>query len=183
MLVGLAQRQGEAMLHRSVRCGYGYRRVLLPEGHTCPCPVDSDERCQMPDSCSSFFSLRGGLPRPLMFGQCRPELCHDPDGLAATDNALHSVSSSDKGLRRLSDRIDGAVRIYVADFAPRIFERLIESLVMGGQFVSQFERVFASTGNHRIVRIDDMTGAGWTTFGTLGSGVNQFRAPFGIFVR
>ena len=37
--------------------------------------------------------------------------------------------------------------------------------------------------NHRIVRINDMTGAGWTTFGTFGSGVNQFNIPFGIFVK
>ncbi len=37
-------------------------------------------------------------------------------------------------------------------------------------------------GNYRIVRIDDMTGAGWTTFGSTGSGVNQFNLPFGIFV-
>ena len=36
--------------------------------------------------------------------------------------------------------------------------------------------------NDRIVRIDDMTGAGWTTLGTKGSGVNQFDTPIGIFV-
>ena len=37
-------------------------------------------------------------------------------------------------------------------------------------------------GNARIVRMDDMTGAGWTTFGTSGSGANQFSMPHGIFV-
>src|SRR5438552_17273246 len=40
----------------------------------------------------------------------------------------------------------------------------------------------ADESNNRIVRMDDMTGAGWTEFGTSGSGPNQFRCPFGIFV-
>ncbi len=30
----------------------------------------------------------------------------------------------------------------------------------------------ADLGNHRIVRVDDMTGAGWSTLGSQGSGVN-----------
>src|SRR5438876_11727793 len=41
----------------------------------------------------------------------------------------------------------------------------------------------ADESNNRIVRMDDMTGAGWTEFGTFGSGPNQFRFPSGIFVR
>src|SRR5437667_1337017 len=36
--------------------------------------------------------------------------------------------------------------------------------------------------NNRIVRMDDMTGAGWTAFGVFGSGPNQFRLPIGIYV-
>src|SRR2546425_8139182 len=40
----------------------------------------------------------------------------------------------------------------------------------------------ADESNNRIVRMDDMTGAGWTPFGTFGSGMNQFRFPSGIFV-
>jgi len=36
--------------------------------------------------------------------------------------------------------------------------------------------------NHRLVRIDDMTGAGWITLGTQGGGANQFSFPAGIFV-
>ena len=40
----------------------------------------------------------------------------------------------------------------------------------------------ADTANHRIVRMDDMTGKNWIAFGTLGSGVNQFRSPQGIAV-
>jgi DNA-binding beta-propeller fold protein YncE len=38
------------------------------------------------------------------------------------------------------------------------------------------------TDNHRIVRINDMTGSGWIAFGTKGSGANQFLSPIGIFV-
>src|SRR5437016_13293296 len=40
----------------------------------------------------------------------------------------------------------------------------------------------ADASNNRIVRMDDMTGAGWTPFGTSGSGMNQSNGPFGIFV-
>ena len=37
-------------------------------------------------------------------------------------------------------------------------------------------------GNNRIVRVEDMSGSGWTTLGTLGSGTNQFLYPTGIAV-
>src|SRR5439155_1519826 len=40
----------------------------------------------------------------------------------------------------------------------------------------------ADESNNRIVRMDDMTGAGWTELGMFGSGPNQFNGPFGIFV-
>ena len=53
--------------------------------------------------------------------------------------------------------VDGAGRIYVTD----------------SDVANSFERV---------VRIDDMTGTNWTTFGTSGSGVNQFSALWGVFV-
>src|SRR3989304_2549024 len=36
--------------------------------------------------------------------------------------------------------------------------------------------------NNRIVRINDMTGAGWTPFGTFGSATNQFYGPEGVYV-
>jgi ribosomal protein S11 len=38
------------------------------------------------------------------------------------------------------------------------------------------------SGNNRIVRMDDMTGTNWTTFGTGGSGDGRFNHPSGIFV-
>jgi DNA-binding beta-propeller fold protein YncE len=47
--------------------------------------------------------------------------------------------------------VDGTGRIYVIDFDDR-----------------------------RVVRVNDMTGTGWTTLG--GTGKNQFESPRGIFV-
>ncbi len=40
----------------------------------------------------------------------------------------------------------------------------------------------ADQGNSRIVRMDDMSGSGWTAFGSFGSGTNQFINPAGIAV-
>ncbi len=40
----------------------------------------------------------------------------------------------------------------------------------------------ANMGNDEIVRIDDMTGFDWKSFGSRGSGANQFLGPAGIFV-
>src|SRR2546427_172260 len=42
----------------------------------------------------------------------------------------------------------------------------------------------ADTNNHRIVRMDTMTGAGWTALGgpPAGNGPNQFSSPSAIFV-
>lgn len=55
---------------------------------------------------------------------------------------------------------------------------------MGGIFVDTAGRIFVVDGdNHRIVRMDDMTGAGWTTFGSSGTAVNQFVVPSPIFVK
>jgi DNA-binding beta-propeller fold protein YncE len=36
--------------------------------------------------------------------------------------------------------------------------------------------------NDRIVQVDDITGAGWTTFGTTGAGFMQFNGPAGVAV-
>lgn len=38
-------------------------------------------------------------------------------------------------------------------------------------------RIYIADGNDRIVRVDDMTGKNWKTFGSTGSGVNQFSFP------
>jgi DNA-binding beta-propeller fold protein YncE len=40
----------------------------------------------------------------------------------------------------------------------------------------------ADTENNRIVRMNDMTGAGWIVLGTQGNGNNQFSLPIGIVV-
>lgn len=54
----------------------------------------------------------------------------------------------------------------------------------GSMFVNtEYEPVYvADTGNSRIVRIDDMFGANWVSFGTPGTETNQFQEPYGIFV-
>jgi len=52
-----------------------------------------------------------------------------------------------------------------------------------GIAVDDSGRIYVTdTENDRIVRIDDMTGAGWTTFGTQGNGVNQVNDPHDIKV-
>jgi streptogramin lyase len=38
------------------------------------------------------------------------------------------------------------------------------------------------TGNNRIVRMDDMAGTGWRSFGRHGPDPNQFNRPEGVFV-
>ncbi|MBN2543593.1 T9SS type A sorting domain-containing protein [bacterium] len=45
-----------------------------------------------------------------------------------------------------------------------------------------FELYIADEMNHRIVRIDDMYGTGWTSFGHYGSGVGEIRNPTGIAI-
>ncbi len=40
----------------------------------------------------------------------------------------------------------------------------------------------ADTLNHRVVRIDDMSGRGWTTLGRLGRGARQFAFPAGVML-
>ena len=50
-------------------------------------------------------------------------------------------------------------------------------------FVDPTGRIFVvDHRNNRLVRVNDMTGAGWTTFGSAGTGTGQFQLPDGIFV-
>lgn len=41
----------------------------------------------------------------------------------------------------------------------------------------------ADSWNGRIVRMDDITGAGWTVFGSRGAGNGQFSLPGAIFIQ
>ena len=54
-----------------------------------------------------------------------------------------------------------------------------------GVCVDRIGRIYVSesSSNNRIVRMDDMSGANWTVFGTGGNGAGEFAAPMGIFVR
>lgn len=52
---------------------------------------------------------------------------------------------------------------------------------VGDMVIDGSDRIyFSDWGNNRIIRIDDITGAGWTTYGTSGSGVGQFSRPLGL---
>ena len=55
---------------------------------------------------------------------------------------------------------------------------------MGNIFVDTGGKIYVvDGGNSRLVRMDDMTGAGWTTLGTYGSGTSQFVYPNSVFVK
>jgi hypothetical protein len=59
-----------------------------------------------------------------------------------------------------------------------------QSSQLGGIFVDSAGRILvADTGNARIVRMEDMTGAGWTALGSLGNGTNHFVSPNSVFVK
>jgi sugar lactone lactonase YvrE len=49
-------------------------------------------------------------------------------------------------------------------------------------FDAQGRIYIADTDNHRVVRINDMSGAGFVSFGSQGSGVGQFNRPEGVAV-
>lgn len=54
-----------------------------------------------------------------------------------------------------------------------------------GVCVDRLGRIYVteSSSNHRVVRMDDMTGANWTVLGTVGFGRGEFTSPMGISVR
>jgi DNA-binding beta-propeller fold protein YncE len=54
-----------------------------------------------------------------------------------------------------------------------------------GIAVDRAGRIYVTqcSSNHAIVRMDDMAGAGWTVFGSGGTGFGQFASPMGICVQ
>ena len=62
-----------------------------------------------------------------------------------------------------SDPEAGSVYIYISDFDVGCIDKC--------------EIFNFNYTNSRIMRIDDMTGKNWVSFGTIGKGVNQFRNP------
>ena len=55
---------------------------------------------------------------------------------------------------------------------------------MGSIFVDTGGKIYVvDGGNARLVRMDDMTGAGWTAIGTYGGGTSQFVYPTSVFVK
>ncbi len=128
-----------------------------------------------------------------------------------TGGGLRTLSATGGGANRFNTLggifVDSAGRIYVADVendrivrmndmsgtgwtalgAPLRLEQFNKPLVSFNRpaavFVDGAGRIYvADMGNGRIVRVNDMTGAGWTTLGTPGTGVHQFNKPLGVFV-
>ncbi|HZN36257.1 MAG TPA: NHL repeat-containing protein [Pirellulaceae bacterium] len=101
--------------------------------------------------------------------------------------------------------IDSQGRIYVADQGNDRVVRIDDMRGANWTTVGSFgigdapQRLYAPTGiavdragriyvtqcssNHRLVRMDDMSGANWTVFGGGGVGSGQFASPLGVFVR
>ena len=54
-----------------------------------------------------------------------------------------------------------------------------------GIAVDRSGRIYVTqcSSNHRLVRMDDMSGANWTVFGSGGTGFGNFASPMGICVR
>lgn len=53
---------------------------------------------------------------------------------------------------------------------------------LGSSWTEQAGFYVGDWDNGRVVRMNDMSGAGWTTLGKEGTGVNQFSHPSGVFV-
>jgi DNA-binding beta-propeller fold protein YncE len=101
--------------------------------------------------------------------------------------------------------LDRQGRIYVADQGNDRIVRIDDMQGLNWKTVGLFgtaaepEQLYAPTGicvdpagriyvtqcssNHRIVRIDDMSGTNWIAFGSGGTGFGNFASPMGIFVR
>lgn len=60
----------------------------------------------------------------------------------------------------------------------------VSNAQMGGIFVDTGGKIYvADGGNNRLVRMDDMSGAGWIVLGTSGNGTNQFSVINSVFVK
>jgi len=59
-----------------------------------------------------------------------------------------------------------------------------QTAFVGGVFVDTAGRIYvADAGNARLVRMNDMSGSGWITLGTFGSGTGQFVYLNNVFVK
>ncbi len=101
-------------------------------------------------------------------------------------DASERIYVTDTGSCRIVrfDDMTGANWIALGTQGAGVSQFECQSRQMGGIFVDTAGRILvADSGNTRIVRMDDMTGTGWTALGSSGSGANQFVIPNGVFVK
>jgi streptogramin lyase len=97
---------------------------------------------------------------------------------------VYSFSGSFTGTLTLSGQMQAITGSTVQALAGSTSQLGTGTIAGGSTFVNtDYEPVYvADTSNNRIVRMDDMTGANWITFGKTGAGTNQFQNPWGISV-
>ena len=95
------------------------------------------------------------------------------------------VYVADQGNDRIVrfDDMDGTNWTAIGSFGTERNELMLYA--PSGICLDRSGRIYVSqcSSNHRIVRMDDMTGANWTEFGVGGTGTGEFASPMGIFVR
>ena len=96
--------------------------------------------------------------------------------------SLFANFSGSQIINRKSTAVLGAVSEALAGLSTYLTSNNTGTIQTGLIDASQqYEPVYiADTGNNRIVQTADAVGSNWKSFGTFGSGVNQFSQPWGI---
>src|SRR5205823_11126247 len=101
---------------------------------------------------------------------------HFPVGVCADAAGGIYISEQDRRIVRVDD-MSGAGR---TDYTPKVADGKPNKYTGSWIFVDGAGRIyFTYDGRHRVVRMDDMNGTNYTTFGAEGGGVGQFRYPAG----
>jgi len=93
-----------------------------------------------------------------------------------TDEKIYVVDWGNDRIVRI-DNIDGDNWLSYSGPVDDLFSEPLDIFSDGDNNI-----YVVDSGNDRIVRMDDMTGTNWTTFGELGSGINQFDRPTSMFI-
>ena len=81
--------------------------------------------------------------------------------------------------REITPREDGRVDL-IGLPKKRIAELFAEAGLDAKAAKLRAKQVFHWLYHRGVTRFDDMTGANWTTFGSMGTGANQFQRPIGL---